>query len=110
MQGELNIIIIPCWGGLKRSQVNAITLTPLASSTTSGIQIREWVKRLVLVRSSEGQHHGPAFCDSLGNIAHSKEYELALMDRLSSIQRAQPQLSPPEFDVYEHFGISQSFH
>lgn len=51
----------------------------------------------------------PPFVTSQGVMARSKEYELALMERLSSLQRTHPHLFPPDLDIYEQFGISRSF-
>ena len=44
-----------------------------------------------------------------GNIARSRKYELAIMDRLAAIQEADPNLIPKDMDVYEEFGVSRSF-
>jgi hypothetical protein len=106
---EQDFVIIPLLGRFKGETGDRYHLTPLASETSSGLKVKEWVKRLVFVRESENKVRGPAFCDAQGNIAQSKVYEVALMDRLAYIKSTSPGLIPEDVDIYEDFGISRSF-
>ncbi len=102
-------VIIPLLGRFKGETGERYHLTPLASVTSSGLRVREWVKRLVFVRETQNKYRGPAFCDDNGGIEKGKVYELAIMDRLAGIQASRPGLLPGDLDVYEEFGISRSF-
>ncbi len=39
-----------------------------------------------------------------------KCYELDILDRLHTVQTRRPDLIPPDVNVYEEYGLSQSFH
>jgi len=39
-----------------------------------------------------------------------KSYELDILDRLHTVQTRRPDLIPPDVNVYEEYGLSQSFH
>jgi hypothetical protein len=102
-------VIIPLLGKFKGETGERYHLTPLASETTSGLKVKQWVKRLVYVRERQGKVQGPAFCTATGGVAKTKPYELGLMERLVGVQEAQPRLFPGDVDVYEQFGVSRSF-
>jgi hypothetical protein len=102
-------VIVPLLGRFKGETGDKYHLTPLAAMTSSGLKVKEWVKRLVYVREAQNRFRGPAFCDAKGEIAKSTDYEMAIMDRLVGIQEAAPHLIPRDIDIYEHFGISRSF-
>jgi hypothetical protein len=75
-------VVIPLLGRFKGEQNTRYHLSPMASTTSSGIPVKKWVKRLVEVRDQEGRTHGPAFCDKAGGIARSFEYEAGFIERL----------------------------
>jgi hypothetical protein len=106
---EKNYVIIPLLGRFKGETGDRYHLTPLAAETLSGLHVRDWIKCLVFIRETEGRLRGPAFCGEDGEIATTKHYELAIMDRLVSIQEKYDHLIPKEMDVYEEFGVSRSF-
>jgi hypothetical protein len=109
--GELSgdYVIVPLLGRFKGELHSRYHLSPLAAETSSGLQIRLWLERLVAVREKEGRIQGPAFCDKAGRIAKSKDYEVAIMERLQVVQNTVPGVIPSDIEVTEHFGISRSF-
>jgi hypothetical protein len=102
-------VIIPLLGRFKGEQNSRYHLAPLASVTSSGLQVQVWLERLVSVREREGRIQGPAFCDDRGRIARSHLYEEWIMERLLRVQATIPGAIPPEIDIYEQFGVSRSF-
>jgi hypothetical protein len=84
-------------------------LTPLASVASSGLQVKDWMKRLVFVRETENWFRGPSFCDASGEIIKSKTIEITIMDRLAHIQTTTTGIIPRDMDVHEEFGVSRSF-
>jgi len=56
-------VIIPLLGRFKNELGDQYHLTPLVSTTKSGIPVRTWLERLIEVRFKEGRRHGPAFGD-----------------------------------------------
>ncbi len=104
-----NTVIIPLLGRFKGETGERYHLTPLAAVTSSGIQVRLWVKRLVDIKTSRGYVRGPLFGDVYGVAVKAKAIEMELMEHLQGIKDAQPRLVPSDLDVYEDFGISRSF-
>lgn len=104
-----NTVIIPLLGRFKGKTGERYHLTPLAAVTSSGIQVRLWVKRLVDIKTSRGYVRGPLFGDVYGVAVKAKTIEMELMEHLQGIKDAQPGLVPSDLDVYEDFGISRSF-
>jgi len=102
-------IIVPLLGRFRGETGEQYYLKPLAAVTSSGLNVRLWLRRLIFVREVQGRLQGPAFSDEEGNIAHSCKYELAIMDHLAAIQEADPDLIPKDMGIYEEFGISRSF-
>ena len=106
---EVDHVVIPLLGTLKNEHGLRYHLTPLASKTHSGLEVKKWVGRLLDARAAEGRFHGPAFGDPQGRVDKTSVYEGAILDRLAAIQRKFPKLFGKDTDVYEEYGISRSF-
>jgi len=104
-----NTVIIPLLGRFKGETGKRYHLTPLAAVTSSGIQVKLWVKRLVDIKTSRGYARGLLFGDDHGVVIKAKTIEMELMERLQGIKDAEPGLIPTDLDVYDDFGISWSF-
>jgi hypothetical protein len=102
-------VIVPLLGHFKGETGECYHLTPLASATASGIQVKLWLERAVATKEKRFCTHGPLFGDIKGNILKAKVIELGLMDRLQNIKDTQPGIIPSDVDVYEDFGVSRSF-
>jgi hypothetical protein len=102
-------VVIPLLGRFKGEQNTRYHLSPLASTTRSGLQVQRWVERLIEVREKVGRLQGPAFCDRAGEVALSYTYDLGFVERLLTLQAARPDLIPAEVDISEQFGVSRSF-
>lgn len=106
---NVEYVIIPLLGFFKGETGIQYHLTPLVARTSSGIEVKKWVIRLVGVREEAGILNGPAFCDSYGNIAKTKIYENAILERFSIIQRWENSPIAKNINVYEDYGVSRSF-
>jgi hypothetical protein len=104
-----NTIIVPLLGRFKGETGERYHLTPLAAVTSSGIQVKTWLSRLVELKTARGYVRGPLFGDDKGLVVRAKAIELELMERLQGIKDSQPGLIPSDVDIYEDFGISRSF-
>jgi len=102
-------VIIPLLGRFKGETGERYHLTPLEAITSSGIQVKTWVKRLVEAKTSRGYVRGPLFGDISGLVVKAKVIEMELMERLQGIKDSVPGLIPSDVDIYEDFGISRSF-
>jgi hypothetical protein len=102
-------VVTPLLGRFKGEQNSRYHLSPLASVTSSGLQVRAWVECLIEVREQGGRVMGPAFCDRAGEVAPSHSYDSGFVERLSVLQAACPEIIPTEVDISEQFGVSRSF-
>jgi len=102
-------IIIPLLRRFKNEIGSRYHLTPLSAITSSGINVKLWVSRLVDLRDSDNHLHGPAFCDSPGKLLSSRELELDILDRIQLVQEQHPALIPATLIVHDAYGISRSF-
>lgn len=102
-------VIIPLLGRFKNEIGSRYHLTPLAATTSSGINVHLWVSRLVDIHTQTHHLHGPAFCDIHGNVASTQEYELEFLDRLQVVQTRHPSLIASDVSVHDVYGISRSF-
>ena len=106
---NLEYVIVPLLGFFKGETGIQYHLTPLVARTSSGIEVKRWITRLVGVRDEAGIRNGPAFCDSFGNIAKTKIYEDAILERFCVIQRWENSPIAKGVNVFEDFGVSRSF-
>jgi len=102
-------VIVPLLGRFKTEDGEQYHLTPLAYQTNSGIKIGQWVERLVQVKASHRQTHGPAFSDRKGRLLNSHWLEMELLDRLQVVQTSEADLIPKDVNVHEEYGIARSF-
>lgn len=102
-------VIIPLLGRMKNEHGEKYHLTPLCATTSSGLEVEKWTKRLIATQEHFGRVKGPAFCTISGSVAHIRDYELDILDRLHSIQTHHPELIPSDVNVYEEYGLSRSF-
>jgi hypothetical protein len=106
---NLEFVIVPLLGEFKGKTGIQYQLTPLVARTKSGIEVKRWILRLVGVRDEAGITNGPAFCDSFGNVAKTKIYENAILERFCVIQRQDNSPIPRDVNVYDDYGVSRSF-
>ncbi len=85
-------------------------LMALASTTSSGIELRWWLETLIKVREEEGCVSGPAFINKDGLVALMREYDEILHYFLEMIQRGHPDLISESDDIQANYGLSRTFH
>ena len=62
------------------------------STTSSGIQVKNWVNKLIAVRSREGRRDGPAICGNNGKVLATAVLNERLHEALVSIYERHPEL------------------
>lgn len=102
-------VIIPLLGKVKNEHGGRYHLTPLCSTTKSGLQVELWIHHLVTSHDALWHLQGPAFHSKSGTLASSSNYELDILDRLHLIQQHSPDQIPADVQVYEEYGLSRSF-
>jgi hypothetical protein len=91
---ELKYVIIPLLGKVKNEHGECYHLTPLCSTTSSGLQVEVWIHRLVQDHACFQSFCGPAFCNRAGALGCIRDYELDISDCLHLIQQQHPDLIP----------------
>lgn len=79
----------------------------LANTTTSGIETRWWVERLLMVCEEEGRTSGFAFYEPDGSPPNSTEYNALFRQYLCRMQRDHPEVFSRKEDV-TRYGISRT--
>jgi hypothetical protein len=87
-------IIITLLGEFKGELGYKYHLMSLASTTTSGIELRWWIETLIRIREEEGCITRPAFGHKDGIVAWMREYDSILHHFLERIQKEHPNLIP----------------
>jgi hypothetical protein len=81
----------------------------LASTTSSGIDLRWWIETLIKVQEEEGCVSGPAFGHRDGSVALMREYDEILHYFLETIQRECPELILEFDNIHANYGFSRTF-
>jgi hypothetical protein len=81
----------------------------LASTTSSGIDLRWWLESLIKVGEEEECVSGPTFEDKNGDVALMREYDEFLPFFLETIQRGHPDLIAELDDIQANYGLSCTF-
>jgi hypothetical protein len=106
--GGKDYVIVPLLGRFKYELGEQYHLTPLIAVTSSGLNIRLWLKRFLEACGREGRCRGPAFVAPSGE--HSYQwFEREILERLRGIQQAHPDLIPEDVQVLDDLGLSRSF-
>jgi hypothetical protein len=101
-------VVAPLLGRLKGEDGERYHMLLMVNETSSGLQIRIWLERLVALREEQGKFHGPAFDDGNGNIIASGIYETLFYEVLREIQEDRVDLISADVDVGEVYGFYRS--
>jgi hypothetical protein len=102
-------VIITLLGEFKGELGYKYHLMSLASTTSSGIELRWWIERLIQIREEEGCLLGPAFGHKDGSVALMREYDAILHHFLEMIQKENPNLIADSDDIQANYGFSRTF-
>ena len=102
-------VVAPLMGRFKNETGERNMLLALASVTSSGIEIRKWLERLVILLRREGRDSkvGPAVCESDGYLMERWKINGILRESLSRIQR-DTDLIPNDIDVMTKYSLHRS--
>ena len=102
-------IIIPLLGEFKGELGFRYHLMSLTSTTSSGIELRWWMEKLIQVRQEENCTTGTGFGYEDGSVALMREYDEVLQSFLSVIQQEDNDLIAATDDVQALYGLSRTF-
>jgi hypothetical protein len=103
-------VIITLLGEFKGELDFKYHLMSLASTKSSGIELRWWLEKLIYVREEDGCISGPIFGHKDGSVAMMKEYDKILHHFLEIIQTEDPNLIAETDDIQSNYGLSHTFH
>jgi hypothetical protein len=110
---DLNYVIVALLGQVKGEHGEREHLLPTASKTRSGINVRGWVRRVIVVNQQSGRETGPAFCDDNGVVLKSRDMNEVLHDLLGEIFVEHPALFQSDIqsfsDIEDKYSVYRSF-
>ena len=102
-------VIITLLGEFKGELGYKYHLMSLATTITSGIELRWWIKTLIRIREEEGCITGTAFGHKDGTVTLMREYDGILQHFLERIQKEHPNLISTTDDIQVNYGMLQTF-
>jgi hypothetical protein len=81
----------------------------LASTTSSGIELRWCMEKLIKVRQEEGCFTSPGSGHKEGSVALMREYGEMLRSFLTTIQQEDSDLIEAKDEVQANYGLSHTF-
>ena len=99
---------IPLLGKIKGETLDRSHLIPCINETSSGIQVKAVVKRLVKLKRTQGLRDGPAISDTLGRSYSTRELDTCLVGILEEVHEKQQNLFPPTISGKEQ--IRERYH
>lgn len=100
-KGAGSYVIIPLLGRLKGESFDKCHLIPSVEITSSGIQVRKVLNRLIINKSQLGLKDGPAISDTQGFVMDASDIDDMLHTILLEILHSHPNLFPPEITTEE---------
>ena len=102
-------VVIPLMGRFKNETGERNILFALASVTASGIEVRKWVERLIILLMQEGRNRtlGPAICEADGFVMERWKINGIIREGLMKIQR-ETDLIPEGISVEAKYSIHRS--
>jgi hypothetical protein len=95
-------------GRFKRETGEKLFCQPLAAKTKSGIDIRRWFHRYLMMLEKAGIKSGPMFRGKKGSRASTAELDILLHRILERVQKKWPSLIPDTVNVKEEFSVYRS--
>jgi hypothetical protein len=84
-------------------------LLPIVTITSSGIDNKLWIGRLLEEYAKANNTSGPLFRNKLGFKIRAIDFEPQFFDHLEQMQASKPDLIPSSEDITEEYGIYRSF-
>jgi hypothetical protein len=82
---DKDYVIVALRGQVKGEHGEREHLLPTASTTRSGIKVRSWMRRVIVVNQQCDRKSGPALCDDKGVVLRSRHMNEVLHDLLGEI-------------------------
>jgi hypothetical protein len=106
----LGHVSLPLLGRFKNELGEAKHVAVVVNTSSSGLEYRKWVERLVWILMREGREHvaGPAFCRMDGSMIRSYELDAEFHKALRKVRDCRPDLIPEGLDIEQVYGTYRS--
>ena len=105
--------VIALLGKIKGEHHERQHLLPSVNTTSSGLEVRSWILRLITYHVSCGRFSGPAICDQKGKVLLTSDLNDLLHESLSEIFDQEPQLFLKDIqsqdDLENKYSVFRSF-
>jgi hypothetical protein len=111
---SINEVVIPLLGRFKGEHHAKQHLMTSRGTTGSGIQVKQWVRRMLVVHRAAGRTSGPVFVNDHGYQLTTLEMNEAFLDMLGEIYDTKPNLFEKEViqdpsDLPDKYNVFRSF-
>lgn len=103
-------VIVPLLGRFKSEDGDRMHVIPIVNETRSGIKVRLWLERLVVLLRDEERTNGPAFCDEEGYLLQASTLEdiiHPILMEMQTIPKYKDEI-PPSLDVTSWYRLARS--
>ena len=106
-------VILTLLGTVKGEHHERQHLLPAVNETSSGLQVKLWVRRLLAIRYKEGRLSGPAICDQDGKVMTSTQLNSLFHSALTDVFANDPSLFLSDVrsseDIESLYSVFRSF-
>jgi hypothetical protein len=101
------------WGLVKGETEERVHLLPSVNVTSSGIEVRKWLNRALIVSKAVGRERGPMMRDARGHTISNSDLNVILHEFLEELWDMDPKLFPASIkskdDIRKKFNVFRSF-
>ena len=105
--------VIGLWGLVKGETEERVHLLPTVNKTQSGIEVRKWLSRALIVCKVVGRIRGPMMRDAEGESISNSNLNVILHDFLEELWEMDPKLFPASVkakeEIKDKYNVFRSF-
>ena len=113
-QSHKDCVVIVLWGQVKGEHIERSHLLPSINTTGSGLQVRRWIRRAVVLAQDNSRSRGPLMLHKNGDNIKPRQLDDLLHQTLTAIYSTSPELFPStairnEEDIALKYSAFRSF-
>ena len=93
-QSHKDCVVIVLWGQVKGEHIERSHLLPSINTTRSGLQVRRWIRRAIVLAQDNARNRGPLMVHKNGVNIKLKQLDDLLHQTLTAIYSISPELFP----------------
>jgi len=110
---DLGYVVVALLGEVKGEHGERQHLLPTVDETTSGLQVRRWLRRTIATNYMHGRTTGPAFCDEQGKVLTMRDMNECFHEALGAVFARHPSLFLADIktqqDIEDKYDVNRSF-